>query len=80
MPSTPIWSHLEPTVEEMLSDPIIIALMQADGVRRYELEQMLERVRERLYGAPQPSDQPVRYSQPASERHTGTRAASACWC
>jgi hypothetical protein len=34
----------EPTREELLSDPIIVALMAADGVDRAVLEAMLNRV------------------------------------
>jgi hypothetical protein len=36
-----IWHHREPTLEEILSDPIVTALMEADGVDRQELEAML---------------------------------------
>src|ERR1017187_10332825 len=34
----------EPTLEELLSEPIITALMDADGVDRNELEVMLRQV------------------------------------
>ena len=38
------WYHREPTLEEILSDSITRALMEADGVDRGELEAMLSRV------------------------------------
>jgi hypothetical protein len=31
----------EPTLEELLSDPVTRAVMQADGVNSWELEEML---------------------------------------
>jgi hypothetical protein len=34
----------EPTLDELLSEPIITALMQSDGVDRHELESMLQRL------------------------------------
>jgi hypothetical protein len=34
----------EPTPEELLSDPIIVALMAADGVDPHALEAMLNRI------------------------------------
>lgn len=36
------WRHREPTLEEMLSDPIVVALMDADGVDLHELRTMLK--------------------------------------
>ena len=38
-----IWCHREPTLEEILSDPLTRAVMEADGVDRHELEAMLRR-------------------------------------
>ena len=38
------WDHCEPTFEEILSDPIFVALMRADRVGPHELEAMLKRV------------------------------------
>jgi hypothetical protein len=38
------WCHREPTIEEILSDPIFVALMQADGVDARELEGVLREV------------------------------------
>ena len=37
-------SDREPTLEEMLSDPIVIAVMQADGVDTGKLKVMLNRI------------------------------------
>jgi hypothetical protein len=38
------WYHRDPTLEEILSDPIFVDLMQADNVDPYELEAMLKEV------------------------------------
>ena len=38
------WCHREPTLEEIFSDSITRAVMEADGVDRGELEAMLSRV------------------------------------
>jgi hypothetical protein len=38
------WSSSEPTIGEILSDPIVRALMEADGVEPSELEAMLRRI------------------------------------
>ena len=37
-------SGREPTLDDILSDPIIVALMRADGVDVLELTAMLDRV------------------------------------
>ena len=39
-----IWRQREPTLKEILSDPIVTALMRADGVDPLELEAMLTRI------------------------------------
>ena len=39
-----IWRQREPTLKEILSDSIVTALMQADGVDPVELEAMLTRI------------------------------------
>jgi hypothetical protein len=46
--------HREPTLNGLLSDPIVRAVMEADGVNPLELEEMLRRVGQRLR---LPSDQ-----------------------
>jgi hypothetical protein len=38
------WCHREPTLKDMLSDSIIRAVMDADGVDPHELEMMLTRI------------------------------------
>jgi hypothetical protein len=38
------WCHHEPTLEEILSEPIFRAVMDADGVDPRELEAMLRQV------------------------------------
>jgi hypothetical protein len=40
--------HREPTLNGLLSDPLIKAVMEADSVNRLELEEMLQRVAQRL--------------------------------
>jgi carbamoylphosphate synthase small subunit len=42
------WYRREPTLDEMLSDPIVVALMDADGVDARELTAMLRDVGRRL--------------------------------
>jgi hypothetical protein len=39
-----IWRQREPTLKEILSDPIVTALMRADGVDPLELEAMLTHI------------------------------------
>jgi hypothetical protein len=38
------WVHYEPTLDQILSDPIVKALMEADGVDPDELAAMLARI------------------------------------
>jgi hypothetical protein len=45
------WRHREPTLEQMLCDPIVRALMDADGVDPHELEAMLKEVGRTLRAA-----------------------------
>jgi hypothetical protein len=44
------WRHCEPTLEDILSDPIIKAVMSADGVDPRELAAMLREVRQENRG------------------------------
>jgi hypothetical protein len=39
-----IWHRREPTLKEILSDSIVTALMDADGVDPNELEAMLKKI------------------------------------
>jgi hypothetical protein len=39
------WYHREPTLEDMLSDQIVMAVMEADRVDPQELEEILRRVK-----------------------------------
>ena len=39
-----IWRQREPTLKEILSDPIVTALMSADGVDPLELEALLTQI------------------------------------
>ena len=45
------WHHREPTLEDMLSDPIIRAVMDADRVDLHELKAMLKDVSRALGAA-----------------------------
>jgi len=38
------WCHREPTLGDILSEPIVEAVMQADGVDPQELKAMLTRI------------------------------------
>jgi hypothetical protein len=42
------WCHSEPTLNGILSDPVVRAVMEADGVNRHELEVMWRRVAQGL--------------------------------
>ena len=42
------WYDREPTLDGMLSDSIVRAMMEADGVNPHELEVMLRQVAQRL--------------------------------
>jgi hypothetical protein len=42
------WCNCEPTLNGILSDCIVRAVMEADGVNPHELEAMLRRVAQRL--------------------------------
>jgi hypothetical protein len=44
------WCYREPTLNGILSDSIVTAVMEADGVNPHELEVMLRRVAQRLKG------------------------------
>jgi hypothetical protein len=62
----------EPTLEEILSDEIVRALMAADGVDQHEIQAMLTEVARKLgQGAPlRPSDKRMlaKAAQPSSAR------------
>jgi hypothetical protein len=45
------WRQHEPTLENILSDPIIKAVMKADGVDPHQLAAMLKEVGRKLAGA-----------------------------
>ena len=47
-----IWRQHEPTLKEILSDSIVTALMEADGVDPDELEAMLKKIGEDVEGDP----------------------------
>jgi hypothetical protein len=52
------WLDREPTLNEMLSDSIVRALMEVDGVKPHELEMMLWRVAQRLRAARRGDESP----------------------
>lgn len=41
------WVHNEPTLKDMLADPIIQHLMRRDGVHESEVHRLAERLRQR---------------------------------
>ena len=42
-----MWTHngIEPSLQELLSDPVVIILMQRDGVTRHDIEMAMDRAR-----------------------------------
>ena len=52
------WYHREPTLDEILSDSIVRAVMEVDGVNPHELEAMLRRVAQRLRTARRGDESP----------------------
>ena len=52
------WLDREPTLNEMLSDSIVRAVMEVDGVNPHELETMLRRVAQRLRTARRGNESP----------------------
>src|SRR5262249_27248518 len=52
------WHHREPTLDEILSDSIVRAVMEVDGVNPHELETMLRRGAQRLRDARRGGERP----------------------
>jgi hypothetical protein len=52
------WHHREPTLEEILSDSIVRAVMDTDRVNPHELKAMLRRVAQRLRTARRGDESP----------------------
>jgi hypothetical protein len=52
------WHHREPTLEEILSDSIVRAVMDTDRVNPHELKAMLGRVAQRLRTARRGDESP----------------------
>jgi hypothetical protein len=67
------WYYREPTLDELLSDPIVSALMQADSVDRRELRAMLRNIAEGL----RRNDQPRSRGAVARMERSDIRQ---CWC
>jgi len=44
MKTPPTWFHREPTLDDMLSESIVEAMMRADGVDPHELKELLRRI------------------------------------
>jgi hypothetical protein len=56
-PSTGRWRRRldgEPSIQELLDDPVIEAVMARDGVARVELEHLIDDVRDRLVARDRP--------------------------
>jgi hypothetical protein len=69
------WCHSEPTIAELLSDPIVRALMAADRIAPEELQANLTRIA----GTLEPQDRDVRRdgrSQCAQVRSSRTRLSA----
>ena len=52
--------HREPTLAEVLSDPVTLAVMDADGVNRHDLAATLSQMVAKLMSLPGPIDQKKR--------------------
>jgi len=52
------WHHREPTLDEILSDSIVRAVMEVDGVNPHKLKAMLRRVAQRLRTARRGDESP----------------------
>jgi hypothetical protein len=52
------WHHREPTLDEILFDSIVRAVMETDGVNPHELKAMLRRVARRLRTARRGDESP----------------------
>lgn len=44
-----MWDDRTPTISELLDDPIIIAVMQRDGVTKNDLSSLMAAMRDRLH-------------------------------
>ena len=62
------WRNWEPTLEEILSDPIVEALMQADDVDADELDTMLGEIAGRLRAAVDTARAPAGIARPCCEQ------------
>jgi hypothetical protein len=74
------WIYREPTLDEILSDPIVTALMQADSVDRRELRAMLRHVAEGLRPNEQESDTAHSRGAVGAAARRERSAVRECWC
>jgi hypothetical protein len=58
--SVPSWCEGEPSIDEILADPIVRAMMRADGVELAELAQLLVDVEERRLNGSRSKEAPAR--------------------
>ena len=61
------WTHGEPTLSAMIADPVIVALMERDGISPAEIDRLVASVRERafpLYVNPLGQRSPANFMNP----------------
>jgi hypothetical protein len=63
------WHNWEPTLEEILSDPIVEAVMQADDVDPNELDAMLGDIASRLRAADGNTCVPAGTAEPCCQQN-----------
>jgi hypothetical protein len=63
------WRNWEPTLEEILSDPIVEAVMQADDVDPNELDAMLGDIASRLKAADGNARVPAGIAEPCCHQN-----------
>jgi hypothetical protein len=73
------WYYREPSLEEMLSDPIVRAMMDADGVDPHELGAMLKEVGRNLGAAHTADFHPHGWLRGAVRSDRGHYRAMALW-
>src|SRR5260370_42035457 len=60
--------HREPTLAEVLSDPVTLAVMDADGVDRYDLAATLSQMAAKLMRPPGPVEKKKRLADSATAK------------
>ncbi len=73
------WYYREPSLEEMLSDPIVRAMMDADGVNPHGLKAMLKQVGRNLGAVGSAGSHPHGWPHGAVQSDSGGYRAMAPW-